>query len=497
MTSSDPASANESGPSRSVWHSSWTAWWLAVGLILLAVPIAAAAYVGTFSRYLADDFCTLGSLKDLGFLGSQAYWYMHWSGRFAFTFVVNLVEALGPWLVPILPAAHLVGLCLGIALAFRRWLGSSLAGSTGVAASTFGALVVYETIAGTPNLYQSLFWQTGVLTYVTPLVIGSFYAAWILKMSESGKVGPAGLAFSGLAMGVAVGFSETVGSLIVAALAGSLVLVLALLPAGERRSVAAKLVVAGLTGGILGMLVVAAAPGNAVRQGLLTPSSNVTVWLDETTRNAYIFSVKTLKADPLRLLLALVIPFLVTTVGSRSGPESGPRAVSIARPLGFLILSPVLTFGLVMACMAPTQYAMSSYPDGRILITAQFAVASGMAVWGAAAGRWLVAFWPAVARSRPLLVWGAAGVLVIALLGVTSFRSTRAITAALPDTRDFAARSDERAAKVLEARAQGEASLAVASLTHMGGLGEISSDSSNWINVCFAQAYGLKRVTAK
>jgi hypothetical protein len=31
----------------------------------------------------------------------------------------------------------------------------------------------------------------------------------------------------------------------------------------------------------------------------------------------------------------------------------------------------------------------------------------------------------------------------------------------------------------------------------MGGLGEISADPHNWVNQCFAQAYGLDRVIAK
>jgi hypothetical protein len=72
-----------------------------------------------------------------------------------------------------------------------------------------------------------------------------------------------------------------------------------------------------------------------------------------------------------------------------------------------------------------------------------------------------------------------------------------ALAAQLPDARDFAARSDERMQKVAQARAQGESEVAVASLSHMGGLDEISPDSSYWVNVCFAQAFGLHKVTAK
>ncbi len=150
-----------------------------------------------------------------------------------------------------------------------------------------------------------------------------------------------------------------------------------------------------------------------------------------------------------------------------------------------------------MACMAPTQYAMASYPDGRLLISAQFAVATGMAVWGAAAGRWLVRIWPPAAGSWPRPSLGVACFLALFTLGFDSLGTTRELLAPLPDARDFATRSDERLTRVLEARQAGIDSLPVASLTHMGGLDEISTDSANWVNVCFAQAYGLRRVTAK
>ncbi len=479
------------------WRTHWKTWAAIVGGAIILVPIAAAEYMGSLSRYLADDFCTLGSLRDLGFWGSQVYWYTTWSGRFAFTFTVNIFEALGAWMVPLLPAAHLLGLLVGARWAFARWLARSEDRGSRWAVWFIGGLVVYETISSAPNLYQSLYWQTGVLTYVAPLVMASFYAGWILGWREGGEVGAGSLLISALAMAVAVGYSETVGSMLVAALAGACLLLWLLAEAGTARTSALRLVGAGLLGGILGMLVVAAAPGNAARQALLTPSSSAVFWFKETTRNAYIFSVRTLRGDPLRLALGLALPFLL---GGASAPRTKASPVEEASPLRrllFLVALPPFTFGLVMACMAPTQYAMASYPDGRLLISAQFAVATGMALWGAAAGRWLMGYWPAATGRWPQAGMAVVCVLALVTLGFDSFGATRQLLAPLPDARDFAARSDERLTKVLEAHQAGIESLPVASLTHMGGLDEISSDSANWVNVCFAQAYGLKRVTAK
>ncbi|MEJ2571620.1 MAG: hypothetical protein P8Y98_13890, partial [Anaerolineales bacterium] len=63
-------------------------------LILLAfvLPLVLYAWIGIHSRYMADDFWTSGQLKELGFWEAQKYWYLSWSGRFSFTFLVSLVE---------------------------------------------------------------------------------------------------------------------------------------------------------------------------------------------------------------------------------------------------------------------------------------------------------------------------------------------------------------------------------------------------------------------
>jgi hypothetical protein len=336
-----------------------------------------------------------------------------------------------------------------------------------------------------------------VLTYVTPLVVASFYAFWVLSRRERQTPGWGSLAVSGLIMLVAVGYSETVGSLLVSALAGSLVLVLAMAGSGRAKANSMHLLAAGLVGGILGLTLVAMAPGNAARQGLLTPTTDPAVWITETVRNAYIFSVKTLRSDSRLILLASAIPFSWVVLGGQEITPAVSDRKQAGRPVLLIFALPVFVFGLVMACMAPTQYAMSSYPDGRILISAQFSVALAMVVWGVACGLFVRRRWPL--STRPWFQLGGAAVWLVALLllGASSLQSVKRISAPLADARDFASRWDERAAKVAEARQAGDMNLEVASLTHMGGLDEIALDPKNWVNQCFAQAYRLHQVTAK
>src|SRR3954465_16081183 len=76
--------------------------------IALALPLAVYASPGAFARYVADDYCWAGLLRTQGFVDAQVAWYTSYSPRYAFTFLVNLVELAGPPIVPLLPAVAIV-----------------------------------------------------------------------------------------------------------------------------------------------------------------------------------------------------------------------------------------------------------------------------------------------------------------------------------------------------------------------------------------------------
>ena len=76
--------------------------------VVLAVPIAAYAITGWFTRYASDDYCTASIVLQQGFLGAQQYWYSTWSGRFSFFALVSAIELGGRGVVQVLPALMLV-----------------------------------------------------------------------------------------------------------------------------------------------------------------------------------------------------------------------------------------------------------------------------------------------------------------------------------------------------------------------------------------------------
>src|SRR4051794_39661225 len=79
----------------------------------VGLPLFVYAWVGSYSRYTADDYCWAGILRTEGFLNAQVLWYTVYSPRYAFTFLVNLVELAGPAIVPALPALAIV-VCVAV-----------------------------------------------------------------------------------------------------------------------------------------------------------------------------------------------------------------------------------------------------------------------------------------------------------------------------------------------------------------------------------------------
>src|SRR5260221_14491576 len=123
----------------------------------MGLPLVVYAWIGSFSRYTADDYCWAGVLRTEGFFGAQVLWYTAYSPRYAFTFLVNLVELAGPAIVPALPA-----------LAIVVWVGVltwslcqfDLARVHAFILAELAALATFQTA---PDLPQSLYWQTGSL----------------------------------------------------------------------------------------------------------------------------------------------------------------------------------------------------------------------------------------------------------------------------------------------------------------------------------------------
>src|SRR5450759_809022 len=249
---------------------------IAIGGACLAAftaGILGYAVLASTTRYMADDYWTAYIVKTTPFWQLPAYWYTHWSGRFSFFFLVSLAELAGVRIVPILPFLALLSLTCATTLLAWRWLRVLQLQHPLPTAFLTATLFVYCTIHSTPNVLQSLYWQTGMLTYFAPIGLFVAYLALVSRLAQCSLRGWRWLwlAISGLLVFVIGGFSETSIAIQVTAL--SLGLAICAFLFGRRHWL--PWLGVGLAASLLALVVMILAPGHQIRLAGNTPHLDV------------------------------------------------------------------------------------------------------------------------------------------------------------------------------------------------------------------------------
>ncbi len=471
----------------------------------LAAPLCAAllahAYVGLYSRYWYDDFNTAAVLRDRGFLGSQHYWYMNWSGRFSFHLAVNLFESAGPWVVSLLPLA-----ALSAWVAVTAWAvygGAALLGLPGRARSALlsALLLVYATVESTADVVQSLYWQTGVLTYLAPLILFTANAGLVASSvrREPVRAAPWRIGLCALLALVAGGFSEVSAVLQL----GGLSLLLAASLAGARglRSRGARaLILAGFVGALAALLLVALAPGNGVRQGLGAAPAALPWSVESSCRYALYFFEQHTRRWRGTALLCFALPACLALAAGASRLGQSVETPDARRLLRLLAVGTAAGFALIVLCFIPGFYAQSEALPRRAQIIPKFVLVCLNVYWGALAG---LALLKATRRGRKALprTLLAGWCAVAALLFVSPAASARRTFALGARARAYAERWDEADRQIRAGAAAGAREVSVPAVEGVEwelGFGRpelrLSRDPLAPQNVAAARYYGLDSV---
>ena len=433
----------------------------------LAMPLAVFAVIGSFARYTADDFCWAGVLRTQGFFKAQELWYVGYSPRYAFTLAVNLVELAGPAIVPALPLAAILVWVAVLTWTFgqfdlRGWRALALAEAACV--STFVAA---------PDLPQSLYWQTGMLTYTLPLILATALVGVLRRVWIRRRATAPSLAAAAAITFVAGGLSETY--LIPQNVGLTLALILTLAAWRTVRGAAERSLVlhlsAALAGGVLALVAILIAPSTASRVG----GSPADLWLASSAAIATAaFGVSRLvRFFPHAIALCVLMPGLVGFAAPRQTPRRWLGAVTA----GVLVVVPF--------CYFPSFYAQNGNPPARSLIVpdaviAGYLIFSGYVLAGYVRDAWLT-------RTRPAAVMLAVGIpLVIAALSLTQIAPAAA----------RASERDATDAQIRAARAAGQLDVQVPALPRYLGENFVGPDPTDWFNGCVARFYDLRSIAA-
>ncbi len=442
--------------------------------------LAAYAYLGSFTRMLADDFCSLGFANRLGLLRSIWFWYLNWSGRytaFAADWLI-LKSILGPYrlgfVVPVTIFAWLVFLLFAIYLQLEKRHSSAL-----LHAAALAGVFLFLVLVLTTDISQSLFWWNGMRSYALPLVVISFYFL-LFQIYKRLKFSPL---WAGLFGFILFFFSGGLGETFAVAQIAFIVFLIGLdlFKFTGRPSNEMIVLYASLAGAVCALITVILAPGNRIRQAQLPPSPDM-VTLVTISLQAYGAFLVDFFREPAKLI-ALVGAILTSIwIGAQYQPfASSDRWQIPAYILGGLLIS--------FACFPPGVYGYSEPPPARIAIIPVFFLLGGLLGAGFGTGsllagghnyQWL--------DSIPFIV------SVTLLIGVSSLLTITSLWEKRNGYVRFAEKWDQVNTQILQARSEDLKTVSIPAMNNWAGLDRPTDNPKFWATQCYSLYYGIQVV---
>lgn len=472
--------------------------------IILLLPLLALAYIGLFTRYMADDYCTAWAVNKLGFIKSQAFWYQGWTGRFSFSFLVGVAELWGPTLLPLLPLTALACWLTATTWAVYQ-LASVVAWPRPLFTSLVAAeLVIFATLTTTHHVVQSLYWQSGMLTYVPPLILLTIYVGLVsraLRLQKPPRAVSTQVTAAAVLTFIAGGFSEAYVLMQTGGLLLGAFVCYRYAPATLRR-VVLPIIVAGLAGSVVAACILVAAPGNAIRQSYFpTPSNPIRLTL-LSLYYASGFIAYTIYLSPLTTLLSVALPALFGYRLRKVDPSQvvKPNRGKVTRRLLLLLAA---GFVLVLLCTVPGVYGTSGFLPERARILPQFVVICVAILFGYFSGVEFSEWYSARKRISPWPI--IIGSTVVAVLLVLSPLAAAARTISFVSrARKGASIWEQMDSEVWAAKRRGETDLVVPAVDDVeSSLGahrtelQLERDARNPKNQCAARYYGVNSIRAE
>ena len=434
-----------------------------VALVLMIM----LARVAIATSPAADDYCNRVLVDGDGIAGALRWLWFEWSGRLVTGVPLNLAFALVD-----LPAMRWVSLALACLFALAAYqIASLLAIEARALRWPLAAFVLAALAVGLYHLLgQAVFWATGGIVYVLPLVLALLWLTPVRRIVH-GALPREGAAY-GFVLGLAVGNSI---ELVLPILAAYVALVVPSrwdsLSAVARRALGFR-----VAGAIVGAAVLVAAPGNYAR-ARVTPDSfrfepqyvvaQYLHMLDEIAMSVW---------PMLAIIGALAIASLLVAnrVSATSTAHERPSPV---REAGALALGAFASIVPVLA--APAQFA----PRNGIYLLV-FALVAALLPLVAYAQR---------ARWHPFV---SAAFIGLAATGTVLMSAPLAADARLSSEYRDRLLARDLTLRRIALPTQVDAVVTRIDLPVPPTLHyiELSTNVTEWINVCIAKHYGLRSI---
>jgi hypothetical protein len=460
--------------------------WLGTGSVLIALGMF--AYLGTFTRFLADDYCETANVAS-GVIPALIKRYTTASDRYSNLLFIGLSELVFPRNVQVVPVVM-----LALWTAAMTWLvreARQLAGQSWpfAADALLGCLMAFFPILEAPNRFQTVYWRSGMATHFAPLVyLVAFTALLLLLIRRANGKPPIWLGVLCLLIAFfGGGFSEPPDAILIVSSLLALIAVW-LWEKGPRRAAALRLLGWTLAGALLALAVLVASPANSFRLG--TPPPGPGLFLYRTALYPLQFVKDSFDTLPLPIVVSILVSAVLLYSLFTCQPALPPR--HMRRIALCMALAIVLMYGMIAASFAPSIYGQG-YPVERARFAGRLLMTTAAMLEGAFLGI-LLAQWR-VLHSQPLLVLLAS--VAMAIMALYPLRAAGSILGEdLPYAHKWSMAWDARQQEVYRQKGTGVQDVVIRQLPGFEDVKELDTRAKFWVNRCAATFYGVQSISA-
>lgn len=469
---------------------------LVVVCIIFAIPLAGYGVTGSFMRYSGDDYCYGASLTQYGFLQAQFYSYTHpmpyHGNRFSLTFFSHLADLLGPYANAVLPSLSIVLWLFGWGFLIYQLSDKLGLNIRRIQIIFLTECIVFFTLLLAPTLSQNLYWRSGMLPYLAPLVVTTLLVSGVVRWAPHKNISIGLMGITCCVSFIASGFSETATALFIGggglALLG-IVIVLRTKKVMLRSALALNL--AFLGGSIFAMILLAISPAVQMLLDEGIHPDPITLFLT-SSKFAVVFVAGSLRNFPLPIIILFAIFFLFALLSSYQTlfPKHPHTHWFWQTSIIWLVC-----FLLITCCMAPSVYSRGVYPDPRALFPPRTVMIMAIACTGWMLGQ-RVGAWTASKNLKPSIV-SLTAMALLAILCLYPLKAAKDIYIQLPHYYKWAVFWDARDQDIKNSKQSGVTDVEVIKIDHIiPDVGELTNDPKYWYNSCAASYYGIGSIIA-
>lgn len=413
------------------------------------------------------------------------YWYITWHGGFSASFADALLGFLGESGPAIMVPLSILSWVLSLTWAISSFLSNRRLDQNRSVAVLMALMVLYGTLITSPQTLTSIIWWGGLRGYIPPLIIMPLYIGLYNVFSR--KDWPVGKRHIWYMFSFAIiffngGFSENFTPLQLIILACILAVELYV---NQRtlKSQKSIFLLTGILGGILALVLMVLAPGNANRQALYpAPASPLMIMF--IALQSYVNLWKGLFLDPQKIVTLVAVfsgsMFLGTLLSNRIGINS---RISLM----------VMITGLLFAycCFLPAAYGQSTGPSETSLIVPMYILVLTFAITGLLCGASLPNIDTEQPHGRYVLVLS---LVLFVSLGYSTIVNLQHLRTQITQATVYGENWEMRDQQIRRARLDGVKKIVISSMP--GWITQEPTENPRFfVNHCMALYYGAESLS--